>query len=102
MLELSDSTFQEYILNAKLPVLVDFWAPWCGPCKILGTILKKLDTLQDLQAKICKVNVDENPELSTRFHIRSIPAVLIFKNSELVDEIIGLKPEATYIQALED
>ncbi len=102
MLELSDSTFQEYILNAKLPVLVDFWAPWCGPCKILGTILKKLDTLQDLQAKICKVNVDENPELSTRFHIRSIPAVLIFKNGELVDEIIGLKPEATYIQALED
>jgi thioredoxin 1 len=83
---LSSSTFTEAVASSQ-PVLVDFWAPWCGPCKAIAPILDEVATELKGEAQICKVNVDDEPELSTQFNIRFIPALLIFKDGKVVEQL---------------
>ncbi len=98
--ELTDSNFQELVLNSDKPVLVDFWAAWCGPCRMLGPIIEELH--DDFQGKaiVGKVDVDNNQQVSMDYGIRNIPTVLIFKNGEVVDKLVGVAPKAAIAEKL--
>lgn len=92
-LKFTDNSFEEDVLNSDKPVLVDFWAEWCGPCRMVGPVVDELAGEYEGKAKIGKVNVDENAEISTKYGIRSIPSLLIFKDGEVVDQIVGAVPK---------
>jgi len=92
-LEVTESSFAEEVEKATLPVLVDFWAPWCGPCLMLAPALERVATEQAGKLKVVKVNVDENPGLATRFQIMSIPTLVLFKNGTQADRLVGAMPE---------
>ncbi len=91
----SDATFASHVVNASnsVPVLVDCWAPWCGPCRMIAPALDELAAESGGRYKITKLNVDENPQTSAQFQIRSIPTLIIFKNGQVVDQIIGAVPK---------
>lgn len=101
VIELTDATFNQEVLNAEGLVVVDFWAEWCGPCKMIGPIVKELANDYEGKAVIAKVNVDENPGTAAEFGIRSIPTLLIFKDGEIVDKQIGAVPKAVLSGKLE-
>lgn len=94
-LKITDNSFEEEVINADsdMPVLIDFWAEWCGPCRMVGPIVEELAEEYEGKAKIGKLDVDSNARTSTKYGIRSIPALLIFKNGEVVDQIIGAVPK---------
>lgn len=99
-ISVDQNTFQKEVLESKVKVIVDFWAPWCGPCQMLGPIIEEIgDELKD-QVKVVKVNVDENQELSNKYNIHSIPAVLVFENAEVKNTIIGFHQKQDYLNAL--
>ena len=90
---LDHKNFEDEVSNSTLPLLVDFWAEWCGPCKTLTPILEELSSELENKIQIAKVNLDENQDLAAKFSIRSIPTLLLFKNGELIDTKVGLLPK---------
>jgi len=88
-LQLTDANFQSEVIDSSVPVLVDFWAEWCGPCKMIGPIIDQLSSELGDAAKVGKVNVDDARELAVKYNVRSIPLLLFFKNGEVKDQIVG-------------
>lgn len=95
LIELTDANFEELVLKADKPVLVDFWAEWCGPCRMIGPLVKELADEYGDNAVIGKMDVDSNPGVTAKFGIRNIPTILFFKNGEVVDKSVGAVPKTT-------
>ena len=94
MLKITATNYDELVARADKPVLLDFWAEWCGPCRMLAPAVAQIAEEYEGKAKVCKVNVDEQPELARRFGINSIPTVMVFKGGVLTDTLVGLRPKA--------
>jgi thioredoxin 1 len=95
VLEVTDATFEQEVLQSEQPVLVDFWAVWCGPCKAIGPIVENIAASYGDKLKVAKVNVDQNSATPSRFGIRGIPALLFFKGGKVIDQIVGFVPQET-------
>ena len=100
-LEITDANFKDIVLKSDKPVLVDFWATWCGPCRTIAPMVDELSTEMEGKAVVGKVNVDENSDSPKTYGIRSIPALLIFKNGEVVDKLVGAVPKSQLKEKLE-
>jgi thioredoxin 1 len=96
--EISDNNFESEVDNSEVAVVVDFWAPWCGPCKMLGPVMEELDKEYGGKIKFVKVDVDKNPKISSKYSISSIPTIMVFKNKIVEDKMVGFAPK----KALED
>jgi thioredoxin 1 len=94
VVEIRDSTFEDEVLRSSLPVVVDFWAPWCGPCRMMGPIMDKAAEEYQGKFKFCKINVDENPSSASQYQAMSIPLLIFFKNGQPVDKSLGAIPES--------
>ena len=92
-LEVTDDSFSNEVLNSELPVLVDFWAEWCGPCKMVSPIVEELSNEYNGKVKVAKLDVDSNPQTATNYGIRGIPTLLMFKDGAAVDQIVGAVPK---------
>lgn len=92
-LKITNQNFKEEVLNSTLPVLIDFWAPWCGPCRMMGPVIEELAQDYEGKVKVGKVNVDEESELAQAFQIVSIPTIVLIKNGKIVNKIIGYRPK---------
>ncbi|MDO9260842.1 MAG: thioredoxin [Flavobacteriaceae bacterium] len=99
-LAVTDATFEEVVLKSKQPVIVDFWAAWCGPCRMLAPIMEQLSEEYAGKAVVVKVDVDANQEYAAKFGVRNIPTVLFFYNGEQVDKQVGVAPKSVYIEKL--
>lgn len=96
MLEIMDATFQQEVLNSDIPVVVDFWASWCGPCKMVAPIMEELNNQYGEKLKFTKLNVDDNPSISLQYGIVSIPTIMVVKEGKIVQKIIGFRPKADF------
>jgi len=101
VLEVTDKTFQSEVLDYDGVVMVDFWAPWCGPCRMVAPIVEELASEYEGKAKIAKLNVDENPNTAGKYGVMSIPTLLFFQNGKVVDQIIGAQPKQAIASKLD-
>jgi thioredoxin 1 len=101
ILHLSDATYDQEVLQSTTPILVDFWAPWCGPCRMIGPVLEDIAADYKGRIKVGKVNVDENPLVATRLGVRSIPTLLLYKGGQVVDQMVGAVPKAQLVKFIE-
>jgi len=99
--EVTDSSFQQEVLESEVTVLVDFWAPWCGPCRMVAPVVDEISEQYEGQVKVVKVNTDENPNVASQYGIRSIPTLMIFKDGQRVDMVVGAVPKTTLANTLE-
>lgn len=99
-LEVTDSTFDQEVVKADKPVLVDFWAPWCGPCRMVGPVLAEIAEEEQSRVKIVKVNVDENQQYASKLGVFNIPTMVVYKDGKPVDKIIGAMPKAQILDRL--
>ncbi len=101
-LEFTDANFQSEVLTSDVPVLVDFWAPWCGPCRMIGPVIEELAVENAGTFKVGKVNVDENQQLAMNYNVASIPAIMIFSGGQLVQQMMGVQSKAKLQQSLDE
>ena len=94
-IELTEDNFTSEVLEADMPVMIDFWAPWCGPCHMVAPIVESLGEKYEGKIKVAKVNLDESPALASEYGVRSIPAIFIFNNGEIAERTVGVQPEDT-------
>jgi thioredoxin 1 len=99
--ELSDSSFQSEVLQSAVPVLVDFWAPWCGPCRMIGPVIQELAQENADSLKVVKINIDDNPNTAATYGVSSIPTLMIFKAGEVADRFVGVQPKKRLQDAIE-
>jgi thioredoxin 1 len=97
----SESTFQTEVVDSKVPTLVDFWAPWCGPCKALTPVLEEIANEFKGRVKVVKVNTDDNPDVATRHNVRGIPTVLLYKDGKVVESIVGALPKRAFVEMVQ-
>lgn len=100
-LEITDANFEEMVMKSDKPVLVDFWAEWCGPCRMVGPVVEEISKDYDGRAVVGKVDVDNNPQISAKFGIRNIPTILFIKNGQVVDKQVGAVPKSILAGKLE-
>ncbi len=100
-LEVHEQNFEAEVLKSTEPVLVDFWAPWCGPCRMIGPVIEELAKDNAGKAKVAKLNTDEAQELAMRYDVQSIPTIMVFKNGEVVDRFMGVQPKQRLQQAID-
>lgn len=100
-LTITDDTFEQEVLNSEIPVLVDFWAPWCGPCRMVAPVVEELAADYDERVKVAKVNVDESTKVASDYKIRSIPTLLIFKGGKPVETLVGAMPKTALASTLD-
>ena len=100
-LEITDATFEETVLKSDKPVLVDFWAAWCGPCRMVGPVIEQISQEYDGKAVVGKVDVDANQEFAAKYGVRNIPTVLVFHNGEVVGRQVGVSPKNVYAEAID-
>ena len=93
IIDITDQNFEQEVTKSALPVLVDLWAPWCGPCRMVAPVIEKLSEKYNDNFKFCRLNVDENPQIAAKYGIMSIPTLMFFKGGEVVDTVIGAVPE---------
>jgi thioredoxin 1 len=98
--EVNDATFDAEVIKSEIPVLVDFWAPWCGPCKAIAPVLEEISKTYEGRLKIMKCNVDDNPSTPSSFGIRAIPTLIIFKGGENVEQIVGMVEKSKLEQTI--
>ena len=100
-LEITDKNFEETVLKSAKPVMVDFWAAWCGPCRMVGPIIDEISIEYTGRAVVGKLDIDSNQEFAAKYGVRNIPTVLVFKNGEVVDRQVGVAPKETYAKSID-